>query len=50
MAVLEVPVGPSVDLCGSMCDTVWSGFALIWPRVADILRCFELQMWGKKGS
>ena len=20
---------------------------LIWLRVADILRCFELQMWGK---
>ena len=44
---LWVCVGPSKGLCGSMCDTIWSGFALIWLRVADILRCFGLQMWGK---
>ena len=44
-----VSVGPSKGPCGSMCDIVWSGFALIWARVVDILRYFELQMWGKRG-
>ena len=44
-----VCVGPSEGPCGSMYDTVWSGFALIWSRETDILRCFELQMWKKRG-
>ena len=42
-----VCVGPYEGPCGSMYNTVWSGFALIWLRETDILRCFELQMWGK---